>query len=455
MIDKFFNPKSVAIVGASANKKKLGNNILVNFKKNFKGKIYPVNINEKEIEGLRCYGSVKDIKEKIDLAVVVVPAKIANMVVAECAETDVKAVIIISAGYRESGSDGIILENHLKAIIKKDNVRVVGPNCIGVLDTYSGVDTIFSPYERMERPKEGGISVISQSGAFGTAFIDWCAEHRIGINRFVSFGNRADVGECDLINFFSKDRKTNLIILYIEGPKNGRELMDALKNTTRKKPVIVLKAGKSDKGAAAAASHTGSLAGSYKIFSSAMKQCGATEAKTLDELFDFTKVLSKLEPAKGNRVAIVTNGGGYGVLSADACIHEGLELAELSHKSVTAIKKAMPEFAGVHNPLDLIGDATEERFRVALESCIKDKNVDIVVVFIWALGTTLDSGIAETIINIARKSKKPVICGGVGSDYTKDILLALENAGIPTFPTPLRAMKAAKILYDYGKIRKS
>jgi len=176
MIDKFFNPKNVAIIGASANKKKLGNNILVNFKKNFKGKIYPVNIKEKEIEGLRCYGSVKDIKEKIDLAVVVVPAKIANMVVEECAETGVKAVIIISAGYRESGSEGIILENHLKAIIKKDNVSVIGPNCIGVLDTYSGVDTIFSPYERMERPKEGGISIISQSGAFGTAFIDWCAE---------------------------------------------------------------------------------------------------------------------------------------------------------------------------------------------------------------------------------------------------------------------------------------
>jgi len=455
MIDKFFNAKNVAIIGASANKKKLGNNILVNFKKNFKGKIYPVNINEKEIEGLKCYGSVKDIKGKVDLAIVVVPAKVANIIVEECAETGVKAVIIISAGYRESGSDGIILENQLKSIIKRDNVRVIGPNCIGVLDVYSGVDTIFSPYKRMERPKEGGISIISQSGSFGTALIDWCAEHKIGINKFVSFGNRVDVGECDLVDFFSKDRKTGLIIIYLEGPKNGKELMDVIKKTTKSKPVIVLKAGKSDKGAAAAASHTGSLAGSYKIFSSAMKQCGATEAKTLDELFDFTKVLSKLSPAKGKRVAIITNGGGYGVLSADACIYEGLELAELSHNSVTEIKKTMPEFAGVHNPLDLIGDATEERFEVALENCIKDKNVDIVVVFIWALGTTLDSSVTETIIKIAKKSKKPVICGGIGSDYTKDILLMLENAGIPTFPTPYRAMKAAKILYDYGKINKS
>ncbi len=359
MIDKFFNAKNVAIIGASANKKKLGNNILVNFKKNFKGKIYPVNIKEKEIEGLRCYGSVKDIRVKVDLAVIVVPAKIANLVVEECAETGVKAIIIISAGYRESGSDGIILENQLKSVIKRDNVRVIGPNCIGVLDNYSGIDTIFSPYERMERPKEGGISIISQSGSFGTALIDWCAENKIGINKFVSFGNRVDVGECDLVDFFSKDRKTELIIIYLEGPKNGKELMDVLKKTTKKKPVIVLKAGKSDKGAAAAASHTGSLAGSYKIFSSAMKQCGAIEARSLDELFDFTKVLSKLGSAKGKRVAIITNGGGYGVLSADACIHEGLELAELSHSSITEIKKTMPEFAGVHNPLDLIGDATE------------------------------------------------------------------------------------------------
>ncbi|MCK5451836.1 MAG: CoA-binding protein [Candidatus Aenigmarchaeota archaeon] len=455
MINKFFKPKNVAIIGASANRKKLGNNILVNFKKMFKGDIYPVNVNEKEIEGLKCYNSVKSIKEKVDLAVIVVPAKIANMVIEECGECGVRAAIIISAGYRESGSEGIILENQLKAIIKKNKVSVIGPNCIGVLDSYSGVDTIFSPYERMERPKEGSISVISQSGSFGTALIDWCSEQRLGINKFVSFGNRADVGECDLVNFFSKDSKTKLIILYLEGPKNGKELMDVLKKTTKNKPVIVLKAGKSDKGATAVASHTGSLAGSYQVFSSAMKQCGATEARTLDELFDFTKVLSKLGPARGNKVAIVTNGGGYGVLSADACMHEGLELAELSHKSVKNIKKVMPGFAGVHNPLDIIGDATEERFRIALENCVKDKNVDIVVVFIWALGTTLDSGIAETIVKIAKKSKKPFICGGIGSDYTKNVLLALETAGIPTFPTPWRAMKAAKILYNYGKIKKA
>ncbi|NOQ56052.1 MAG: CoA-binding protein [Nanohaloarchaea archaeon] len=454
MVDNFFRPKSVAIIGASANSKKLGNNILVNFKRNFKGKIYPVNINETIIEGLKTYGSVQDINDKVDLAVVVVPANVANRVVEDCARSGIKSIIIITAGYRESGSDGIILENRLKNIIKTDDVRVIGPNCIGVLDTYSGVDTIFSPYERMERPFKGKISVISQSGSFGTAFLDWCAENKIGINKFVSFGNRVDVDECNLIDSFSKDKNTDLIVVYLEGPKNGRELMKSLKATTKNKPVIVLKAGKSDKGAKAAASHTGTLAGSYNIFSSAMRQVGATEARTLDELFDFTKVLNKQRPAKGDRVAIVTNGGGYGVLSADACIHEGLHLAKFSHSNVEIIKKTMPRFAGVHNPLDLIGDATEERFDVALSALSKDKNVDIIVVFLWALGTTLDSGVVDIISRIAEKTKKPIICGGVGSRYTTDMLLRLESSGIPTFPTPWRAMKAAKVLSDYGKVKK-
>ncbi|MBW6462098.1 MAG: CoA-binding protein [DPANN group archaeon] len=454
MVDNFFRPKSVAIIGASANPKKLGNNILVNFKKRFKGKIYPVNLNEDVIEGLKAYKNVTDIKDAVDLAVVVVPANIANRVVEDCSGCGIKSIIIITAGYRESGSEGIILENRLKNIITINNLRVIGPNCIGVLDTYSGVDTIFSPFERMERPKKGKISVISQSGSFGTAFLDWCAQHKMGINKFVSFGNRVDVDECDLVDYFSKDKDTDLVVIYLEGPKNGRELMKNLKKTTKIKPIIVLKAGKSDKGAKAAASHTGTLAGSYKIFSSAMRQVGATEAKTLDELFDFTKVLSKQRAAKGNRVAIITNGGGYGVLSADACFYEGLKLAEFSHSSVETIKKVMPGFAGVHNPLDLIGDATEERFETALATLIKDTNVDIVVVFIWALGTTLDSGVVDVISKIAETSKKPIICGGLGSKYTIDMLLRLENSGIPTFSTPWRAMKAAKVLAEYGKVKK-
>ncbi|MEA3229728.1 MAG: CoA-binding protein [archaeon] len=454
MIDKFFNAKNVAIVGASANPNKLGNNILVNFKKNFKGDIYPVNLNEKNIEGLKVYRSIKDIKNGVDLAVVVVPAKIANKMVEECSECNINSIIIISAGYRESGSEGIILENKLKQIITSRGVRVIGPNCIGVLDTHNGVDTIFSPSEKMKRPREGKISIISQSGAFGAAFIDWCAEHNMGINKFASFGNRVDVDEIDLLKYYYEDKNTDLVIIYIEGPKNGRKLMELLKKTTKKKPVIVLKAGKSESGAKAAASHTGSLAGVYKIFSAAMKQAGATEARYLDELFDFTKILSKQKPAKGERVAIVTNGGGYAVLSADACIYKDMKLAEFSHKTITEIKKVMPSFAMVHNPLDLIGDATKERFETAIQCCIKDRNIDLIVVFIWALGTTLDENVTDSIIQAAKKSGKPIICGGVGSDYTKRMLLRLEDAGIPTFPTPIRAMNAAKALVNYGKIKK-
>ncbi len=454
MIETFFRPRNVAIIGASPNPEKVGNNILANLKKRFKGNLFPINPKHGNIEGIKAYSSIRDVDDKIDMAVIVIPAKAANKAVAECADAGIKNIVIISAGYRESGSEGIILENELKSIIKGKDVNVIGPNCIGLLDTNSGVDTIFSPQNRMERPKKGGISIISQSGAFGSAFIDWCSEHRIGISKFVSFGNRADIDESDLLEYFYNDKDTEQIVIYIEGPKDGRKMMETMSKVSRKKPVIVLKAGKSQNGAEAAASHTGSLAGAYEVFSAAMRQAGAIEAKNLNDLFDYTKVLSKQMPARGPRVGIITNGGGYGVLATDACIDNGMEMAELSPATVKKVKRAMPGFAPVHNPMDLIGDATKERFEAAVEACIKDKNIDIIIIFVWALSRTLDADLAESISKISEKSKKPIICGGLGSRYTNNMLMELEDAGIPTFPSPHRSMKAAKALVEYGKVKR-
>lgn len=456
LLEGFFSPKSVAVIGASAKPGKVGHCVLENFVKSFDGEIFPVNRAGGKIMGLKARKSVRDIPGRVDMAVVAVPVAAANSVVEECVEKRVKAVVIITAGYRESGPDGIKKEAELRSIIRraKGRTRVLGPNCIGVYDSYTGVDTLFSPHERLRRAGEGSISVISQSGAFGTMVVDVAAASHIGINKFVSYGNRADVEEADLIDHLRKDRKTKLVIMYIEGPKNGRKLFNALKKTTRTKPVIVLKAGESEKGAAAAASHTGSLAGSYEVFMGAMRQAGAISVNTVGELFDHTKVLTTQPVAKGNRVGIVTNGGGFGVLSSDAAQRHGLELAGLAEKTVKAVKKVMPVFAPVRNPADIIGDATAERFEAAVNAMIDDRRVDVVTVFLWALGSTLDTSISDVIVKATERSEKPVVVGAIGSSYTQRLVHDMEKGGVPVYPTPNRVMSAVKALVEYGRVRR-
>jgi acetyl coenzyme A synthetase (ADP forming)-like protein len=453
MLRTFFFPKSVAIVGASRDPEKFGHVILKNFKEEFKGKIYPINPKTNEILGLKCYGSVKEVRDKIDLVVITVPASISNEIVKECTEKKIPSVIVITAGYKEIGAEGIKREIELKSIIKDSKTKVLGPNCIGVYDPYGKVDTLFLPEYKLKRSGQGSIAFISQSGAFGSAILDWAATEGIGISRFISYGNMADVDEVDLMNYLANDKQSRAIIAYIEGIKNGRKLLETVKKITKRKPIVILKAGKSEGGIKAASSHTGSLAGSYEIFQAAMKQGGVIEANNVEDLFDYGRVLAYQSPPNGNRIGIVTNGGGFGVMCADACKRFDMELANFSKETIIKMKKVMPSYSTIHNPLDLIGDADAERYEVALNALINDKNVDGIVATVLLQTSTLEPEVIDFLSSINGKSKKPLIVCSAGGEYSQLLLKNLEREGIPSYPSPTRAMKAMKVLVNYGKVR--
>lgn len=449
-LGSFFNPKSIAVIGASEDPNKVGHAILLNFVNNFKGEVFAINPNAEKVLGLKCYKSILDVQRHVELAIVAVPPKIANHAVYECIQKKAEAIIIITAGYREIGPIGIHREAELKSIIHNKKTRVMGPNCIGILDLHSNINTLFSPEYKLERNIAGDISIISQSGAFGTAMLDYAAEKNIGISKFISYGNAVDVDEVDLINYLVNDKKTKTILLYVEGVRNGRLFYETLKKARKKKPIIVLKAGRSEEGAKAAISHTGSLAGSYNIFNAALKQAGVIEALNIEELFDFAKIFTYLEPRKGENVAIITNGGGFGVLSADACIQENLKLAEFEKSTIKNLEKILPDYATIHNPLDVVGDATVERFDNAIRIAMDDKNVHAIVLALWLLSATLDEIIINIIVEYHKQSKKPVIVSAVGGKYTNLLINTLEKERVPVFPTSPRAMRALKKLFEFG-----
>lgn len=446
MLSIFFKPKSIAVIGASRSPEKIGHVIFKNLLGRFRGKLYPVNPNADEILGHRCYHSVLNIRDRVDLAIVCVRPEFANRVVEECVKKKVKAVVMITSGYREIGGKGIKREEELRRILAKGKTRLIGPNCIGIYDGSSGVDTLFIPEYKMKKPEKGSIAFVSQSGAFGLALLDWMAEEGIGLSKFVSYGNAVDVDESDLLEFLARDKDTKVVAMYLEGVKDGRRFMKVLQKACRKKPVVIYKAGKEDAGKKAAVSHTGSLAGSYEVFRGVMRQAGAYEAESVVELFDFSRALGLGKKASGNRVAIVTNGGGFGVIAADLCRKENLDLPGFEEDTVREIREILPDYASVHNPLDLIGDADSERYARALKALMKDRNVDALLVITLMQTVSLSAEIIDVLSEINAESKKPMVVCASGGSYTKFLISALEKEGIPAYPTPDRAVKALKVL---------
>ncbi len=452
IMKSFFNPKSVAIIGASENPKKLGHTVMKNFMDfDFAGNIYPVNQKADEILGKKCFKSVLDIKDPVDLAVILVPSQFSNTVVLECTKKNISAVVVITAGYRELGTAGIAREQELKNIIKGTKTRVVGPNCIGLFDPFARTDTLFLPDYKLKRPPQGEIAFISQSGAFGAAVLDWAATEGIGISHFVSYGNRVDVDEIDLIKYFIKDKKTKAILLYIEGARNGRALYECIKKESMKKPIIILKAGKFQAGSKAAASHTGSLAGSYNVFRAAIKQSGAIEAETSEDMFDYARALAYQPRPKGKKVAVLTNGGGFGVLAADALEKYGFSIPQLSKGTINKIASIMPDYATIHNPIDIIGDADSNRYAVCLKALMNDTEIDAVIVCTLMQTSSLEPEIVDVLSNANEKKRKPLLVVSAGGEYTQILLKSLEKEGIPAYPSPERAVRSLKALYDSKK----
>jgi len=448
-LDAVFNPSSIAVIGASREPNKIGHVIVKNFVDGgFGGKIYPINPGVGEVLGLRAYKSVLDIEGKVDSAVIAVPEAAVAGVLEECGKKGIRGVVLITGGFSEVGK--VDAELKIAEIANKYDIALIGPNCMGVLTPASRVDSVFLPIFKLGRPRVGNISFISQSGAVGGCIVDLAARAGIGMGKFISYGNAAVVDECDLLEYLLHDDDTQIIVAYLEGVKDGKRFLQVAKSITRKKPIVVIKAGKSAAGAEAARSHTGSLAGSTEAYSAAFKQSHAIEAQTLEQVFDFAKIFDQVLPA-GKRVGIITNGGGMGVLATDALADEGMALAHLSEKTHGLLRASLPPYANVRNPLDIIGDADSHRYEIAINSMMKDDNVDIILLIILFQTAGIDSSVVNIAIRASDLRKKPIIAVCTGGEYTEMHKRILESYGVPAYSSPTSAMRAIARFVKYAE----
>lgn len=444
-LDYLFFPKRVAIIGAAREQNKIGNVILRNFLGSYRGKVYPVNPNADSILGLKCYKSVKEIKEKIDLAVIVVPAEIVPSVLEECGEKKVKAAIVITSGFAEVGR--LDLDSKIKEIANKYGIAMIGPNCLGVFDPKSGVDTLFLPEYKLRRPKAGSISILSQSGALSSVTLDLFSDENIGIDKFISYGNATVLDEVDLLNYLLKVKSTKVILFYVEGVKRGKEFVKVLKKA--RKPIVVMKGGVTQKGAEAAFSHTASLTPNSQNYLSIFRQFGLIIAERYEELFDFAKIFATQPKTKGKRVGIITNGGGAGIIATDAVYFNNLELPKLSDETVDYLKSNLPPYVNVKNPLDIGGDADAKRFEISLDAFMKESSIDMILL----IPLFQTPGADTSLINIFAKykfSSKPIVVATMGGAFTRLHKSIIEANGIPVYQSPNSAARALKALYDYS-----
>lgn len=451
-LNSIFYPKSVAVIGASRRPGSVGHALLANIiGSSFQGIVYPVNPKAKGILGVKSYARVMDIPDEVDLAVILVPSKIVPFVLDECGQKGIKGAIIISAGFKEIGGEGIELEKKILHISQKYDMSLVGPNCLGVINTdpKSSMNATFG----MMFPKEGNIAFISQSGALCVAVLEYAKEANIGFSKFISMGNKAGLTENELLLYLKNDPKTDVILMYLEDIVNGREFMalarDTTSSTVNPKPIIALKAGRTLLGAKAASSHTGSLAGSDKVYNAIFEQCGVLRVETLEELFDYVKAFSSQPFPKGKNVAIVTNSGGPGILATDSCIQHGLNIASFSPSTKQVLKRILPPTASFNNPVDLIADAQHDRYESSLREILKDKKIHSAIVILTPAAITNVEKIASSIVKTAKEFKKPVLCCFLGVyDVSKGIEI-LEDNGIPNYRFPESAARVLSEMSDY------
>lgn len=449
MFEQFFSPKSVAVIGASREPGKLGSQILSNILSGqYPGKVYPVNPKATEISGLKCYPDVSSIPDIPDLAIVVVPAKIVCSVIEECGKKGTKAAIVISAGFKESGDEGRKREQELVNVAKKYGCRIIGPNCLGIIDTYSDLNVSFAPV----MPGKGSIAFISQSGALISAVLDWSRKQKIGFSRIISMGNMADVSESELIEACAEDERTKVILFYVEGVKDGKEFINRVSKITTKKPVIAIKAGLTGSGSKAASSHTGSLAGMAEAYSAAFKKTGVLQVAHMEELFDLSLAFAYQPPIKGDRIAIITNAGGPAVIATDAVEKQGLKIAPLSEQTMKTLKENLPPAANTHNPVDVLGDATEQGYKIALDNVMKDNAVDGIVVILTPQTITRPLETAHVVVENANRYKKTVVTSFMGGVSVEVAIDFLRQSRIPNYEFPERAVRALRGMVDYAKI---
>lgn len=468
-IDVFFNPRSVAIVGASRNVSKAGNVIFKNFVENrsrgvFKGELFPINPNEDRILSYKCYPSLSEVIDPIDTVVIVIPAESVSKVMKEAAAKKVKAAVIISAGFGEIGNTA--LEEEIKGIARNAGMRLLGPNCLGVYDSRSGVDMLFLPETKVlqsgdevvatPRPIPGNLAVVSQSGAFGAAALDYLTGREMGISKFVSFGNKADVSEPEVLSYLKDDDETMVILLYAEGISAGREFFQVAKEVTKRKPIIALKAGRTRSGSRAAASHTGALSGSDEIYEAAFAQAGVTRARDMDDFFHIGKAFSAQPPASGDGIAILTDAGGPGVMAADECELRGISVKKLSDKTIQKFEKLkeqeeIPKFATNLNPVDLTGSASSKMFEIATKILLDDPDVHGLIVIGLHHVPGLKEDFVDRIAGVVNQYRKPVVACDIGeTEMAMYVRSRFDKHGIPSYSSPEDAARSMAALVKYG-----
>ena len=447
----FFKARSVALVGASATPGKVGNAVLdslLNY--DFKGQVYPINPTRSEIMGAKTYPSLEDIPYALDLVVATVDLRLVPDIVKTCAARNVRNLVVISGGGKELGGERAQLEAEVRRLSRELDVRVVGPNCIGVFDGHSRLDTFFQIQPRMLRPKPGRVAVLTQSGTVGIALLEHLAG--LGMSKFVSYGNRADVDEADLLAYLADDPETELIAMYVEGLEDGRKFLSTARQVARRKPIVIFKVGRTERAARAAMSHTGFFGGSYGVVQGAFKQAGLIAVDSYEELLAVTKALVMQPRARGPRLAMISNGAGTMVQGIDLLKSYGLELPELSPASLQRLSQAYPSYYVVQNPIDVTGSASSQDYALGIEAMFDDENVDIVMPWFVFQDTPLDEGIIPQLGRLNRMRKKPILVGALGGPYTQLMARAIESEGVPVFQTVREWMAAARGLALAGKI---
>lgn len=449
-IDAVMNPRSIAVIGASNRPGSVGLAVFQNIiAGEYKGVLYPVNPKQKSIQSIKCYPSVNEIPDEVDLAIIIVPAKVVPAVLEECGEKGVKGAIVITAGFKEIGGEGVELEKKLKAVADKHNISVIGPNCLGVIN--NDVETKMNASFATKMPANGNIAFISQSGALCTSVLDYAEGRNIGFSKFISFGNKADISEVDLLNYLKDDPDTDVILMYLEDISDGRKFLETAREIAweTKKPMLALKSGRSAAGAKAAASHTGSLAGSDTAYDAIFQQAGIQRVEAIDELLDYAIAFAKQPLPKGNKIAIITNAGGPGIMATDAAIHHGLEIAQLSDKTKNKLREYLPPTASLNNPVDVIGDAKHDRYEAAIRHILADENVDGAIVLLTPQAMTDILETAQIVPAAAKCISKPVLCSFMGIVDVSEGIEYLEKHGIPNYSFPEEAVRALSSMVQF------
>jgi acetate---CoA ligase (ADP-forming) len=451
MLDVLLRPRSIAVVGASRKPNTIGHHILENLVRyGFTGAVYPVNPTARSVHSIRAYPTVEAIPDEVDLALLVVPKQHVVEAAESCGRKGVRGLVVISAGFAEVGGAGIERQAALLEVVRRYGMRLVGPNCMGVLNTAPDIsmNATFAP----TMPPTGPVSFMSQSGAMGVTILDYASEYGIGISQFVSIGNKPDVSGNDLIEYWGRDERTGVILMYLENFGNPRHFTQVAREVTRRKPVVAVKSGRSGAGARAASSHTGALAGTDAATDALLRQCGVLRVDTVEEMFDLAMAFSQQPVPRGNRVAIVTNAGGPGIIIADACEAHGLTVADLAPATRAHLEAHFPEEASLANPIDMIASATPQSYRIAVEAVLADPNVDAVVAaFVPPLGIRQED-VAEAIVDVAAgHPTKPVLAVLMGRQGLPQGLAELNEAGIPGYRFPESAVRALGAMDRYRR----